>query len=94
MQEERRIVLGRRTGREGEDRTSLFLREEEGFQRVRSIVFCSVKRQTRLLHEGDRGEKEKDERRDETTSFYWGGCESGKTGRRVHFELDIYRVFG
>lgn len=61
VQEERRIVSGRRrrTGREGEDRASLFLREEEGFERAWSIVFCSVKCQMRLLHERDWGEKEK-----------------------------------
>lgn len=55
---------------EGEDRTSLFLRKEEGFERVRSIVFCSVKRQTRLLHETEeRKRKNKRDkcRRDEAT---------------------------
>lgn len=50
----------RRGGRVGEARGSLFLREKEDSprERVRSIVFCSVKRRTRLLHEGASGREE------------------------------------
>lgn len=76
---------------EGEARRNLLLREERGPKLVRSIVFCSVKRWTRLLLEGtsspkgrktrEGGQKRREER-DSRRSFYWGGCESGETDDR------------